>query len=395
MNNKLSQLFLNEWRSIFANRTIVLVMLIVPLLYTTLFGFLYSERKVMELPTVVLDADQSELSRELIRAFDQDQTFAVSAMVDSEAELSRRIDAGEDYVGIIIPAGLSDKLKRGQQTEVLTIIDGSNLMISNTAVRAASTIVKTVSAGVTLKQLEAKGEWGEQGKSFLTGIDYRYRVLYNPTFSYLSFMVFGLGGTVLQQVVFLGIAIAVTREKEAGTWQQTIREHSFGQLLAGKMLPYLILSTFSLLITYTLLLKGFQIPSYGNPLWLMLAGIIFNVAVLALGLAISFFSPNQLQATQVAMLIAVPSFMLSGYTWPTMSMTPVIAGISQSLPLTYFLHAVREILTKGHGFDYIRQDLLVLCLMAIIGIFAAFLAYLWNRKRAIEPVENLSTMQNL
>jgi ABC-2 type transport system permease protein len=323
-----------------------------------------------------VDSDQTELSRELIRAFDIDQSFAVSAIVGSETEATRLIDQGSALVGVIIPGGLEQRVKAGQDAEVLTIIDGSNMMISNTAVRAASTVVKSVSAGVTLKKLEAKGQWGEAGQNIFTGIDYRYRVLYNPTFSYLSFMIYGLGGTVLQQTLFLGVALAVAREKEEGSWQRTLATYSFGQLLVGKLGPYLLLSSFTLVATFAILLKGFEVPYYGDPLHLLWIGTMFNTAVLAIGFAISFFAKDQLQATQIAMLIAVPSFMLSGFTWPLASMPDGIAAIGKSLPLTYFLHAVREILTKGHDLSFVKVDFLVLLLMTLIGLFLAYLIYL-------------------
>jgi ABC-2 type transport system permease protein len=393
--NNFSRLFWQEWRNIFTNKTIRSVLFFVPVLYFTLFGFLYSEKKVMEIPTVLVDADQTELSRELYRAFEVDQTFRVTAIVGSEAEAMRLIDEGKAQVGVFIPAHLEQDVKSGRDAEVLTVVDGSNMLISNTAVRAANTVIKSVSAGVTLKKLEARGDWGEEGKTLFTGIDYRYRVLYNPAFSYLSFMVFGLGGTVLQQVLFLGVALSVARQKEEGTWRETVSQHSFAVLAAGKLLPYLLVATFNLVLTFTLLLKGFAVPYYGNPVYLLLIGTLFNAAVLGIGFAISFFSKDQLQATQIAMLIAVPSFMLSGFTWPLMSMPAGVAAIGQSLPLTYFLHGVREIMTKGHGLSYVTQDMAVLALMGLLGLFAAYLVYLFQTRKTDEPVHEATCAQEI
>ncbi|WP_407653312.1 ABC transporter permease [Brevibacillus ruminantium] len=380
--SNVSQLFWEEWRRLFANKTIRLVVFVVPLIYMTLFGFLYSEKKVTEIPTVVVDADQSELSRELSRAFDADQTFRVTHMVPTETEAMALIDKGEALVAVIIPNQLEMDVKAGREANVLTVIDGSNMMISNTAVRAANTVTKTVSAGVTLKKMEAHGGWGEEGKKLYTGIDYRYRVLYNPTFSYMSFMVFGLAGTVMQQVLFLGIALSVTQQKEEGTWRSTVAQHSFWAIAFSKLLPYLLVATFNLVLTFTLLLKGFGIPYYGSPGHLLLIGTAFNLAVLAIGFAISFYSKDQLQATQAAMMIAVPSFMLSGYTWPLMSMPTAIAAIGKSLPLTYFLDGVREILTKGHGLSAVTYHLAVLLFMTLLGLFAAYVTYLVQSKKA-------------
>lgn len=387
-----SRLFWGEWQNLFTNKTIRNILFIVPLLYLTLFGFLYGEKKVMHIPTVMVDADQTELSRELYRAFAADQTFTISSIVGTEEEAMKLVDQGDASVALIIPPDLEKNVKAGREAEVLTVIDGSNLMISNTAVRAASTVVKTVSAGATLKKLEAHGGWGEEGKNLYTGIDYRYRVLYNPTFSYMSFMVFGLAGTVLQQVLFLGVAISVTQQKEAGTWRDTMENNSFWAITASKLLPYFLAGTLNMFLGFTLLLKVFGIPYYGSTVHLMLVASAFNLAVLSIGYAISFFSKDQLQATQTAMLIAVPSFMLSGFTWPFMSMPTGVEAIGKSLPLTYFLHGVREILNKGHGLSAVTFDLLVLCFMTVLGLFAAYVIYLVQTRKKTAPASESAAL---
>ncbi|MGN7468651.1 ABC transporter permease [Brevibacillus sp. SAFN-007a] len=386
------RLFWSEWQNLFANKTIRNVLFIVPILYLTLFGFLYSEKKVMNIPTVMVDADQSELSRELYRAFEVDQTFRITSIVGSEEEAMRLVDQGEAHIALIIPAELEKNIKAGRPAEVLTVIDGSNIMISNTAVRAASTVVKSVSAGATLKKMEAKGSWGEEGKNLFTGIDYRYRVLYNPTFSYMSFMVFGLTGTVLQQVLFLGIVLSVAQQKEAGTWKETLASHSFFAITASKLLPYFLAGTLNVFLGFTLLLKGFEIPYYGSTVDLMLVATAFNLAVLAIGYAISFFAKDQLQATQTAMMIAVPSFMLSGFTWPLASMPTAVAAIGKSLPLTYFLDSVREILSKGHDLSYVTHDLAVLGFMTVLGLFFAYVLYLLQAREKKEVTAETTTV---
>lgn len=379
-----AQLFMREWQTIVTNKTIRLVIFLVPILYCILFGFLYSEKKVQELPTVIVDQDQSVISQELIRAFDRDQTFEVSGIVGSEVEAMDWVEQGKAYVAVMIPPDLSAESKQGKSTEVMVIIDGSNMMISNTSIRAANTVIKTVSGAITLKQLEAKGAWGDAAKNIFTGIDYRYRVLYNPTFSYDTFMVLGLAGTVLQQSLFLAVALTVTWEKELGTWSLTMRHYGFWRLLAGKLMPYLLIAMFNLVLTFAVLLKGFGIPYSGQLVHLLLVGFIFNLVVILLGFTISFFTSSQLQATQYAMLIALPSFMLSGYTWPLFQMPALIRGIGEALPLTYLLHSVREVVTKGHGLSFIIQDIGVLVFMGLLSLTVCYGLYAWHAGRMVK-----------
>ncbi|MNY32210.1 Inner membrane transport permease YbhS [compost metagenome] len=124
---------------------------------------------------------------------------------------------------------------------------------------------------------------------------------------------------------------------------------------------------------------GFGLPVHG-PLWpVLLVSGVFCLAVAALGLVISYAFSTQLMATQVAMLIAVPSFMLSGFTWPQMAMPQPLAVVSQLLPLTYYLHAVREVVSKGHGLESLATDFVALLAMTLVSL----LALAWLRARAV------------
>lgn len=363
--------FEREWRTIFADKTIRNVMLIVPVLYCAMFGWLYSAQRVTDLPLVVVDQDRSALSRELVRALDQDQTFHLTRQLSSEAEAMAEIDAAKAAVAVVIPPDLERDVKLGREAAVLTLVDGSNLMVSNTAVRAANADIKTISAGVTLKKLAARGQWGSVGERTFTGIDYRYRILFNPTFSYFDFMVMGLVGAALQQVLLLGVALGATREKEAGTWRRTLEATPFLPLWLGKILPYWLVTMTMTVICLAIAVFGFGLPVHGALWQVVLVSAVFDLAVGALGFLISFAFETQLMATQVAMLIAVPSFMLSGFTWPQMAMPQPLALVSQILPLTYYLHAFREVVSKGHGLGAIAVDFLALIMMTLLSLAVA------------------------
>lgn len=365
------EVFEREWRTLFADRTIRLIMVVVPIVYVTLFGLLYSQGKVTEVPIALVDQDRTALSRELGRALEQDQALRVVGWTASEQEALGWMDGGRVHGVVVIPPRLSDDVKAGREAAVLTLVDGSNLLIANTLLRAAQTDVKTVSAGVTLRKLSARGAWGHEGASLVTGLDHRNRVLYNPTFSYLDFMAAGLGAAVLQQTLFLGVALAVTREKERGTWAETLASTPLGALVAGKLAPYLVVGATMSALSFGLLLGAFGVPAHGPLLPLLAVGVAFNLAVAALGLAISSAFSSQLQATQVAMLVAVPSFMLSGFTWPLFAMPGALAAIAHALPLTYLLHALREVVSKGRGWSAVATDLGALALIAGLALVAA------------------------
>ena len=81
----------------------------------------------------------------------------------------------------------------------------------------------------------------------------------------------------------------------------------------------------------------------GNIVLVISTLLIFTAAIVFLGMVFSLFCKNSIQGIQNAMIIAVPSFMLSGFTWPVMAMPEFVQKLSHLLPLTYFLNAIKII----------------------------------------------------
>lgn len=364
----------DEWRQIFRNRTLFSILFLVPLIYTAFFGYLYSQHQITEIKTVVFDGDGSQLSRQIIQAFDESATFQVIKQVRNEPEVEQAIETGKAKVGVIIPNDFSDRLKRGEYIPVMTLIDGSNMMFSNAAVKAANEIVTTFSYAVTGEKLGQNGLNDEQVQSMITSIPFRSRILYNPAFSYSHFMVYGLMGAMLQQVLLLGLAITVTREKESGTWTR-FQEWSRcpWKIAYTKTAPYILIGLFNHFASFSLALYVFHLPFRGDVLSAILLMISFVFALAGIGYAASQFSPNQVQAIQFTMIIAVPSFMLSGFTWPFDAMPKLLYWLGHCLPLTYFVDGIREILIKGHGWEMVWRNCVILVTMGLGSFLAAFL----------------------
>lgn len=188
-------------------------------------------------------------------------------------------------------------------------------------------------------------------------------------------MVYGLVGTILQQVLFLGVALTITREKESGLWGQFAKwKLTPWRLAFAKVFPYFLVNLINTLTTLLVCLYWFKLPMQGNVIPLVLLSCSFTFGVLGIGYLASLFAKDQLSATQVTMLVAVPSFVLSGFTWPLEEMPNFLVGLSQVLPLTYYLDGIRHVLIKGNGLSFIWGDIISLLLIGLVTFFVAFLA---------------------
>ncbi|MGP0575933.1 ABC transporter permease [Paenibacillus peoriae] len=373
---RIRDVFREEWLSIFRDRRFMAILLITPIVYTILFGFLYSHQRITEMPVTVYDGDNSQLSRQIIQAFDSTDSFAVTRQATNQEDAVRQVETGEAKVGIVIPDNFTTRLKHGENPPVLTLIDGSNMMYSNSASRIANQVISSVSAGVSVNSMKQKGMNADQAASTLTTIPFRSRVLFNPVYDYKLFMPLGVISAALQQCLLLGIALSCTRDKEAGTWGRFgAWRNTPWRLAIAKLAPYYAAGAFNVLTVFSISALCFDIPFRGQVLPLILVSLVFNFALCGLGFLFSLFSKTRVDATQTLMLIAVPSFMLSGYTWPLEAMPGFLRGLAEILPLTYYLDAVRNITLKGLDITYIFKDMIALGVIGCVSLLVSFVIY--------------------
>lgn len=374
-----------EWQYIRGNRRLLLIMCLIPTLYIVFFGIMYSNHVVKNIKTVILDDNRTATSRTVIQAFRDSEKFAVVGEVSSEDELRELLENRKVTAAVVLPRDLDTEIKKGKGSQVLVVVNGTNMLFSNAVLSAANEIVSTLSAGISIKSLEG-GQNLLPGKAASTALplSYRLRIWYNPTFNYSNFLLVGLACTALQQVVMLYMAVAIAREKELASLKELVssgcRAH---QVVLGKMLPYFLLNLVSANVVLLLCFTLFQVPFRGNYLVLQLLVCVFLLSVLSIGVFLSVVCKNELEATQIAMLVAIPSFLFSGFTWPVQSMPLAAKVISSLLPLTYLVTDVRDIALMGIGLPLVLPNIFIL-----VGITAVLLpSAIWCFGRQYGKIE--------
>src|SRR5690606_28373595 len=80
-----------------------------------------------------------------------------------------------------------------------------------------------------------------------------------------------------------------------------------------------------------------------------------------------------LKATEILMVIATPSFVLSGFTWPLSQMPVWIQYLAQVIPLTHFLEAYRIATIQNGGFEALINPI---AKMFILGLATGVMAWI-------------------
>jgi ABC-2 type transport system permease protein len=193
------------------------------------------------------------------------------------------------------------------------------------------------------------------------------RPLYNPALKSSLFIVPGIMGVILSNILIIITAMAVVREREFGTLEQLIvTPLRPSEIMLGKIVPYVFVGLAQ--ITAVLLLGHllFGVPVRGSVILVYAASLLFIVANLGLGLFISTIARRQAQAIQASIFYVLPNMLLSGFMFPREAMPAVGSAIGLVLPLTYYLQILRGIILKGAGLAELWPQSAMLVLFAVL-----------------------------
>jgi ABC-2 type transport system permease protein len=331
----------------------------IPVLQLILFGYAINADP-KRLPTAVLSADTSPYSRTLLSAMQTSGYFRLSHNAATQDEVEDLLALGHVQFAVTIPENFGRKRVRGERPVLLVEADASDPSAVGNAVAALNQIALSLNRdlGGTLSEL----------KTTLPPVELRVHRRYNPEGITAYNIVPGLIGTILTMTMVLMTGLAMTRERERGTFENLLSTPALPiEVMTGKIVPYILIGLIqvSLIIGCALLL--FEVPMRGNPLLLYFVVLIFIAANLTLGITFSSIARNQLQAMQMTFFFFLPSILLSGFMFPFRGMPDWAQWLGSLLPLTHFLLLVRGIMLKGNGFlDLIPQIWPILAFMVVV-----------------------------
>jgi ABC-2 type transport system permease protein len=379
----LMAIIIREFKYIISNKRLLVILLIIPAFYTSLFGLLYCEQVVNGIKTVVVDLDKTPLSRMVIEAFNKSVKFDLVGSLSSEQEIAEYIESERADAAIVIPKNFSTNVYKEEESPLLVIVNGSNMIISNSVTISALQIVQSLSTGIAAAKVETGGGVNfEQAITRVNPLSFRIKAWYNPTYNYTNFLLLGLVSTALQQVTLLYVAVAMVREIEKGTLPE-LRQMKGGALIkvVGKNIPYLLCAFFSLTASTLIARYVFAVPYHGSVMALLVLYLLFLFCIVSLGIFLSLLCRTELESTQISMLVAVPSFLFSGFTWPLQAMPLPCKWLAAVLPLTYFAPAFRKLSLMGLGLSGIQQELKGLAILSLILVPLSMLVFKWKYEK--------------
>jgi ABC-2 type transport system permease protein len=347
------------------------VVVIAPILQLTLLGYA-ATTDVKDVPVLVIDADRSTASRQLISRFEASDNFTIAGLGTSTNDIDMWLESGRAWMALSIPPGYGQSIARGETARIQVVADGTDSNSTNVALGYTRVLVTGYA-----EELLAERLGGHVPERLITA---SVRVWFNPDLESRDFMIPGIVALLLLVVTTNLSAMAIVREKELGTLEQlNVTPLARWELMTGKLLPYALVGMIDVVLVLVVAIWWFEVPLRGSSLTLFAMSLVYLLATLGLGLFISTISSTQQQAMMTStFFFLLPMMYLSGFIFPIENMPWWIQPMTYLLPLRYFLIILRGLFLKGVGLETFWPEAVA---MGGWGLAVLLLATLRSSKR--------------
>lgn len=168
-------------------------------------------------------------------------------------------------------------------------------------------------------------------------------------------------GLVPFTIMFIITSVAMLRERTSGTLERLlVSKLSRIDILLGYASAFAVLALIQSLIACFIVLFVFDVTLAGSVGAVLLVAIISGVTGMALGLFFSAFAKNEFQAVQFMPAFVLPQFLMCGLFIARDQMVDGLYYISNLMPLSYIVEAMRSIQASQTWTVELTKDIFIL-----------------------------------
>lgn len=359
-----------EVKTILKDRNIFTVVLFAPLFYTFFYCTIYINKNETDVDITIVDMDHSKTSETMIKEMDASSILKIVKVTGNFEEAKKDLYNFKTHGIVYIDKDFEKLLKNGKGADLKAYLNTTRFLISNDINKAITEIAVNAGIKMRIKFFELAGYNINQAKGAVEPLRIDLRNMFNTTDSYGDFMIPAILILILQQTLLIGLAESVAKERENNTIKELFNtaNGSPWALIIGKAGFYLMLFSAYTFFFFTYIFNLYSERLEGSNTALILLTLLFLLAVTFISIFVSSFFKKKILSIQFFVFLSQPLFLISGYSWPLLSMPLPIQYLSGLLPSTAYFQAFVRISTMGAGFYDVLPEIKTLFILAAAGL---------------------------
>lgn len=358
-----------EIKVIFTDSGALLLIAFATMIYTVIYSVAYGAEVVRDVPIVVVDEDNTAMSRRLIKGVDDGPDTRVAYEVETLDRAKGLFYNGEVFGVLHIPGGYEYSILAGEQADVSLLMDGSHLLLYSHMMQQGVADALTMGANVEVARLMSDGVDAALIPSLVEPVVFNTTMLYNPSMGYGSFVMPSILIVIIQQTMIIGMGLVAARRRERGVHVDV------GPIVSifSKILVYILIYGVSLILILGVIWPIFDFPNNGNIGDVVLLLLIYIMCVASLGLALSRLFAKRESPLILLLWSSVPVLLVAGVSYPYEALPEWIYLIGRILPSSSAVDAFIEVNTMGASLGDVVPELTILVVSTAIYLICAII----------------------
>ncbi len=342
---------IKETHHILRDKRTVMILFGMPIVMMLLFGFAISN-DIKNVKVVLVNASSDKTTQKAVDRLNASEYFTILYTVSTPTEAERLIRSRKADMAVVFSQNFANHTHDNTaQIQVITDAADPNMAIQQDSY-VQQVIQNTMSGGSSPASL---------------------KLLYNPQMKSAYNFVPGIMGLLLMIICAMMTAVSIVREKERGTMEVLLVSPVRPiMIIIAKAVPYFVLSIVILVCIMLLSRYVLDVPLAGSIFWIFIVSLLYILMALSLGLLISVVADTQLVAILAsAMMLLIPTILLSGLIYPVESMPAILQYISMIIPARWYISAMRKLMIMGVDVGMVAKEIIILTAITLFLLIVA------------------------
>lgn len=360
----------NEFRTIFTDGGVMLILIFALLIYATVYSLAYGPQVLRNVPIGVVDECRTPTSRSLIETFNAGPNTYV-AYNPTDMEQAKELFFERKIYGVVyIPSDYEEKLLGGSQANVSIYVDASYFLMYRQVFQEVVTSIGATGAMVEFQRLIAKGANIPQAQATTQPVIYQSHNLFNPYLGYGSFVMPAIIMIIIQQTMLIGIGMIGGTWREFGLYHKLCppgrRRMSTLPIVLGRALVYAMIYAITCFYILGVHYKLFHYPDNGTTGAVVAFMALYMAACIALSIAVSTLFRYRENSLLLLLWTSIPILLLSGVSFPREGMPEWMYQFGQIFPSSHGVNGFIRIRSMGASLAEVLPELRMLAILTVI-----------------------------
>ncbi|MET0536504.1 MAG: ABC transporter permease [Xanthobacteraceae bacterium] len=368
--------FAAEWRRVLALRGAFILLVLGPLLYGIYYPQPYLNQILRKIPIVVVDSDQSELSRRIVETLDASGAVSVAMRAATLADARAALDRGEALAVVGIPPGTERDVLKGTTVHVPIYADATYLFIFRTSASGIAVAINTLSSELAGGGARTDGSLVKAALASSSPADILLQPIFNPVGGYASYIVPAAFVLILQQMLLIGaslLTVVALAQRTGGAFATVL----------GRGVAHLTIYMPALALYFIVLPRIYGFSTLGQPLQLFALASVFTLATSFMGQAAGAWFKHPETPTLIFLGTSLPQLFLTGFSWPREAIPKVAQTVGYIFPSDLAIDGLVRIDQLGASLSEVAHDWRGLCILAVVYFMLAVMSLFFVRRRSV------------